>query len=64
MKRTGMPLVQQSRELFPLRRTPLHGGLEQRFLDVARHVTPHVHGRSSEQARKMIRTIAHSALLI
>jgi hypothetical protein len=64
MKRTGMPLVQQPRELFPLRWPSLHGGLEQRFLDVAGHVTPDVHRRSSEQARKMIRSIAHSALLI
>jgi hypothetical protein len=64
MKRTGMPLMQQSRELFPLSSPSLHGGLEQRFLDVARHVAPHVHRRPSQQARKMIRSIAHSVLLI
>jgi hypothetical protein len=64
MKRTGMPLMQQSRELFPLRSPSLHGGLEQRFLDVARHVAPHVHRRPSEQVREMICCITHSVLLI
>src|SRR5690349_8947655 len=58
-----MSLMQQPRELFPLRRASLHGGLEQCFLDVARHVAPDVHRRPSKQARKMVNSTVHPALL-
>jgi ferritin-like metal-binding protein YciE len=64
MQRARVPIVQQPRKLFTFRFAGLHRGLEQRFLNVAGHVTPHVHRGASKQARKMLHSIAHSALLI
>lgn len=64
MKRSRMSLVQQPCELLTFRRPSLHGRLEQGFLDVARHVAPHLYRCSSEQVGKVFNSIAHSALLI
>jgi hypothetical protein len=44
-----IPVVQQARKLLALTVTAFHGSLEQRFLNVARHVTPHVHRGLSRQ---------------
>ena len=47
-----MTVVQQSRERFPLRGMPFHRRLEQRLLDIARHITLDVHGRLTQQISK------------
>jgi ferritin-like metal-binding protein YciE len=64
MKSARMPLMQQPRQILALRFAPLHRGLEQRFLNVSGYVAPHVQCGTSEQARKMIHSITHSALPI
>jgi len=49
----GVRIVQQTRELLPLLVVPLHCGLEQRFLDLARDIAPYFHCRVPKQIGKV-----------
>src|ERR1700742_2710634 len=55
----GMTVMQQTRKRLALGVTSLHRGLEQRFLDVARHVTPYDHRSLSEQIGEAFLPIDH-----
>jgi hypothetical protein len=54
MLRPGMVLMQQSGQIVTQLRFVSHRGLEQRFLDVARHIAPDGNRGLAEQSRKCL----------
>jgi hypothetical protein len=52
MKRPRVTVVEKARELFTLCALPPHRGFEQRFLNIARHVPPHIHYGPSQEIRE------------
>jgi hypothetical protein len=52
MLRSGVALMQQPGQIVTQLGPVAHGGLEQRFLDVARHIAPHRHRGLAEQGCK------------
>lgn len=53
MRRPRMALVQQARKSLAFRGVLFHRRFEQRFLNVARHIAPYVHGSPSQQLGKV-----------
>jgi hypothetical protein len=49
MQGSGVTVVKEAGQFFPFGILALHGRFEQRFLNIARHVTPNIHSRSSQQ---------------
>jgi ferritin-like metal-binding protein YciE len=54
-----MPVVQQARKLLALPLATFHGGLEQRFLNIARNVTPNRERRFSQQGGEVVSSVGH-----
>lgn len=54
-----MTVVQETRKLLALHVVSLHRRLEQRLLDVTRHVAPDVHRCPSEQVCESVLFIGH-----
>jgi hypothetical protein len=50
----GVALMQQSGQIVTQLSLVSHRGLEQRFLDVSRHIAPNGHRRLAEQQRKSL----------
>jgi ferritin-like metal-binding protein YciE len=59
MQSSRVTVVQKTCELFSLGVLSLHRRFEQRFLDVTRHVAPHIHRGSSQQVREAFLSIGH-----
>jgi hypothetical protein len=53
-------VVQKTCELFSLGVPPPHRRFEQRFLDVARHVAPHIHRGPTQQVREAFLYVGHA----
>src|SRR4051794_14869267 len=61
MQGSGVTVVKEAGQFFPFGVLALHGRFEQRFLNVARHVTPNIHSRSSQQVCVAFLSVGHWA---
>ncbi|MGY2904689.1 hypothetical protein ACVWVY_003710 [Bradyrhizobium sp. URHC0002] len=55
-----MTVVKEARQFLPFGVLALHGRLEKGFLDLAGHVAPNIHGRSSQQVCEPFLSVHHS----
>jgi hypothetical protein len=61
MQGSGVTVVKEAGQFFPFGVPALHGRFEQRFLNIPRHVTPNIHGRSSQQVCVAFLSVGHWA---
>ena len=61
MQGSGVTVVKEAGQFFPFGVLAFHGRFEQRFLNVARHVTPNIHSRSSQQVCVAFLSVSHWA---